>query len=186
MHNYKSPTDMGINKIIEGVERPTDINRIMGQMFRKWIRERLAKQGGFRLVPLSQFKTYSEREITILDISRDQMVTDFIKDEYGKEVAKEFGEKGRDLLANVQGKYVVVEARFLSTPGGSQSRDLDEALSFVRRINNKIALPNLIAAAALDGIMWFYNPYLNKLKALNLNEYALSALLLEDFLKSLR
>ena len=116
--------------------------------------------------------------------STDREVINVIKDKFGKNVAETFGKRGRDLLVNIHGKYIVGEARFLSTPGGSQGRDLREALNFVKRVNNEIALPNLIAVAILDGIMWFYNPYVRELRSLNSNEHALSSLLLKDFLDS--
>jgi len=89
--------------------------------------------------------------------------------------------QGRDFLCKVFDRFVIGEARFFSTPGGSQTRDLRSTLDFVRDKTG-----NAIRVAVLDGVVWFYRSYVYMVSELGEDEYALSALLLKDFLESLR
>jgi len=85
--------------------------------------------------------------------------------------------------------YVIGEARFLSTPGGSQNRDLDNTLRFVE-IMEEIAARSmevkLKGVALLDGIVWFYSPYVKQVVTRAINDrIVMSALFLEEYLLDL-
>jgi len=161
-----------VDAIIRGCERPADINRIMGSAFRNWLRSYFPQQG-YPVLPKPQFRMY--RGIAFLDATNAR-VMEYANRELGCNLRQ-----GRDFLCKVFDKFIVGEARFMSTYGGSQTRDLRSTLDFV-----KDKTGSAIRVAVLDGIMWFYPSYVNMLRELGEDEYALSALLLKDFLESLR
>ena len=169
--------NMNVDDIIKGCERPPDINRIMGQAFRKWVRSYFPGHG-YPVLSAPKFDAHSAS--AILDAA-NKAIMDYVRRKLGIDLGK-----GRDILAKIVDaggniSYVVGEARFLSTSGGSQTRDLREVLSFVRETNE-----NLIRIGILDGVMWFEKRYLEMIRELKEGEYVLSALLLKDFLDWLR
>ena len=158
--------------IIRGCERPADLNRVMGSMFRNWLRSYFPQQG-YPVLPESQFEAHSG--IAVLDAANAR-VREYANIKLGCDLTG-----GKDFLIKVsRGKFVVGEARFFSTAGGSQSRDLDNTLEFA-----KSKVGNAVRVAVLDGIMWFHKGYLYKISMLKEDEYALTALLLKEFLESL-
>ena len=169
--------DMSVDDIIKGCERPPDINRIMGQAFRRWLRSYFPTHG-YPVLPELKFDTYPNS--AILDAT-NRAIMEYVRRKLDIDLGK-----GRDILVKIvdaEGNilYVVGEARFLSTSGGSQTRDLREVLSFVRETNE-----NLIRIGVLDGVMWFDRSYLRMIRELEEGEYVLSAILLKDFLDWLR
>ncbi len=99
-----------VERIIRGCERSADINRVMGSAFHSWLRSYFPKQG-YPVLPESQFKTY--RGIAFLDASNAQVMK-YANRELGCNLSQ-----GRDFLCKVLDRFVIGEARFLSTPGGS-------------------------------------------------------------------
>jgi len=158
-------------EIIRGCERPADINKLMGSMFRSWIKNYFINNG-YRFVSPYEFE--NTQSYVFLNASNAKIL------EYVNSRLRIQLSKGRDFLAKMGGKIIIGEARFLSTKGGSQTRDLDETLSFVRTTKK-----HLIAVAVLDGIVWFDRSYVKKLSELADDEPALSAILLKDFLESI-
>ena len=165
--------DMQVEDVIKGAERPIDINRVMGQAFYNWLRSHFPNRG-MPILPESQFRNYVGG--AFFD-GRDADILSYVTQVLGLKL-----ERGRDFLyKNKKGdKFVVGEARFLSTVGGSQNRDLNDTTEFIKRNKGRV-----IGVGVLDGIVWFNKSYLEKLSNLGDDEPALTVLLLEDFLKSL-
>jgi len=168
---------MSVNDIIKGCERPPDINRIMGQAFRTWLKNNFPMYG-YPVLPEPVFDAYQGS--AILDAT-NRAIMEYVRRKLNIDLGK-----GRDVLVkvrNIKGDvlYVIGEARFLSTSGGSQTRDLREVLSFVKETSG-----NFIRIGILDGVMWFDKSYLKMIRELKEGEYVLSALLLKDFLDWLR
>lgn len=163
---------MDLEDIIKGCERPADINRIMGSAFRRWLKDYFLRQG-YIFLPEHQFKI--SHKPAFFD-GANSAILNFINRNLHISL-----KRGRDFLFKLNNKYVVGEARFLSTAGGSQTRDLLETISFVRT-----AKKYLTAVAVIDGIIWFYNPYIRELSKLRKDEPAVSALLLKEFLETLQ
>lgn len=161
------------DEIIRGVERPPDLNRLYGVAFRKWLRETLPSRG-YKLLKLEKIKDCEEP--ALLE-GADKIVRRYVK------TILKFDPGGRDFLIKIGETHIVGEARFLTRGGGSQNRDIREALTFVRKFKKR---PKFTSIAILDGVAWFDNTYLKQLKALKKDEPALTALLLGDFLESLR
>jgi hypothetical protein len=162
---------MGISEIVRGCERPADINRIMGSAFHRWIRQYFPRQG---YMFLSEYEFERSRGPSFLDAA-NAAILKYVNTKLGLELSR-----GRDFLFKNNDKCVIGEARFLSTGGGSQTRDLLETLNFVKDAKRD----NVIAVAVIDGIIWFNRSYVQRLLELEEDEPALSALLLKDFLQS--
>ena len=160
---------MPIEDIIKGCERPADINRVMGSAFQSWLKRFFPTQG---IPVLSEQKFEIYQNLCFLD-ARNEAILDYVD----RKLSIKLG-RGRDFLAKVGDKYVVGEARFLSTSGGSQTRDLRETISFVRSLRGKVS-----AIGVMDGIVWFHKKYVEMLAELGEDEVILTALLLKDFLK---
>lgn len=161
---------MTLDDIIRGASRPIDLNRVMGQAFQTWLREYFPKRG-IPILPLTQFQSYDGG--AFFD-GRNAEILDYVNRRLGYSL-----ERGRDFLYKIGDTYIVGEARFLSTSGGSQTRDLIETIEFVKRLKGKV-----IGVGVIDGIVWFNRSYVNRLLELKSDENVLSVLLLEEFLKS--
>jgi hypothetical protein len=164
--------EMSIDDIFRGMERPIDINRVMGPAFHNWLRRYFPNQG-IPVLPQHQFESYRSR--AFLD-AKNAGILKYLNEKFGYEL-----DRGRDFLFKISDKFVVGEARFLSTSGGSQTRDLKETIDFVRKMRGKV-----MAIGVVDGIVWFNRSYVKLLSSLTEDEPVLSALLLKDFLESLR
>jgi hypothetical protein len=181
---------LGLNNIIKGIERPKDINRVLGAAFRNWVRNKFI-EAPFRIVDESHdlLRCNSDREICIFTGS-DIEVGSFIRESLRLEEPRErfFN---RDILVNVRNTFILGEARFLSTPGGSQSRDLDNAITFVETMEKISASAKsrgvkIKGIALLDGIVWFYGEYVKTIKRRAVGDVVvMSALFLKEYLLSL-
>mgnify|MGYP001065128895 FL=1 len=163
---------MPVDDVIKGAERPIDINRVMGQAFYNWLRNYFPRRR-IPILPRSRFIDYEDG--AFFD-GRNSDILGYVTQTLGRTL-----ERGRDFLYRIGDKFVIGEARFLSTSGGSQTRDLNETKQFIEGNKGKI-----IGVGVLDGIVWFNKSYVGTLSSLRDDEPALTALLLEDFLKSLR
>jgi len=163
----KAVLSLTADEVISGCERPVDINRAMGQSFHKWIRRRFGRKVPF----LAEEEFHACRKRAFLD-GNDEKILQYVRNEYGLVLTR-----GRDFLFKCQAKAVVGEARFLSTSGGSQARDLGESIDFIKRARAPVQ-----AVAVLDGIVWYSAAYLKRLKELRADNAALTALLLGEYL----
>lgn len=162
---------MSAEDIVRGVERPIDINRVMGQAFYNWLRSYFPNQG-IPILPEHQFDSYTDR---VFFDGRNAAIIDYVTRRLARRL-----ERGRDFLYRIKNTYVIGEARFLSTSGGSQTRDLNETIGFIKANKGSI-----IGVGVIDGIVWFNNSYIRRLSILGDDEPAITVLLLEEFLKSL-
>lgn len=162
---------MPVKDVIKGCERPIDINRVMGQMFFNWL-VKFFPSKGIPFLPEAKFDSFTGKAFLK---GRDADISNYINQRFRIRL-----ERGRDFLYKTGNKFVIGEARFLSTSGGSQTRDLHETITFIKKFKGKIK-----AVGVVDGIMWFNRSYVGLLKTLGKNEPALSILLLEKYLKSL-
>jgi hypothetical protein len=125
------------------------------------------------VLPESEFEEF--QGLCFLD-ARDKVILDYVNKKLSVKL-----ERGRDFLAKVGNKYVVGEARFLSSSGGSQTRDLRETISFIKSLKGEVC-----AVGVVDGIVWFNKKYVEMLAELKEDEVILTALLLKDFLEDFR
>ncbi len=160
---------LGYEKMIEESTRPKETNRQLGNAFRGWSQTKL----GFKVVDEAEFLSNDE-DILILKGS-DKALSKFAKEVLGCKL-----KKGIDIIIKVKGKYIVGEAKFLTTPEGEQDRGFDDAEGF---INEKSG--DAIRIAILDGYIWLKSNSGLYNKIIESDDNIMSGLLLKDFIESL-
>lgn len=162
---------IGMGKVMAGIERQKAPSRQFGQLFRNYI-----KKLGYPAQ--SNPAKFLSSKTSFLD-GGDNFLKNFAKKELGYK-----GEKGLDLILKVNNKFFLGETKFISAKGGTQDKSFREAVSFINK-SSKLAQHITI----LDGIIWLNDKKKgnlhSKLLRLKPGQTALSALLLEDFIKSL-
>ena len=169
---------MGLEKLWAGASRPKAPSRQFGQTFSQWL-----PKLGYPI--LSPQKFLEHKGVAILK-GKDAALKDFAHRELGYN-----GEKGLDLVLKINNKFIIGEAKFISTSGGTQDKSFRETINFIKHKDKKA-----IRVAILDGVVWLApNKSLGKKKTkqglyesaahLNVNQFALSALLLKNFIRAL-
>jgi hypothetical protein len=163
---------MEFEELVKLSEEPKEFNRQLGPMFKNW----LNKKFGDKYLSRDQFASHI-KGIAFLNGS-DKELKIFANEELECEL-----EKNPDFIAKVDDKYIIGEAKFLTDFGGHQDRQLEDALNLIRSKQC-----NSIRIAVLDGVLWLEtdNSMSKIVRKLKDDEIALTALLLEDFLNSLR
>ena len=163
--------EMGLNKIYKKCSEPKETNRQMGSMFKRWLKN---KSLGIRPVPLNEF--IETKDDAILDATDDEMKA-FAKNElnYNRN-------KGLDLLARFNGKYVIGEAKFLTDFGGHQNTQFEDAINTIEDTNI-----NAVRLAILDGVLYIQgNSKMHKYISSLYKDYnIMTALVLREFLYQL-
>lgn len=163
--------ELGIDELWKRCSQPKETNRQMGQLFRIWI-----NNCGLGIKPVSEQDFMSNSNNAVLTGS-DQELKDFAIKYCGYTRI----DKGVDLIARFNNKYVVGEAKFISDEGGHQNGQfLDSMLTL-----HTDAPKNVVYVAILDGVL--YIPSKKKMYSYitDNDENVMSALLLRDFLYSL-
>lgn len=159
--------EMGLEKVFERATEPKETNRQIGPLFRRWLNKGSL---GIKPVPLNKF--LSNNENAILDAGDNEMMN-FAKEHLGYN-----HNKGLDLVARFNGKYVIGEAKFLTDFGGHQNAQFNDAITTV---TTKV---DAITIAILDGVL--YIPGNNKMYQSITETYKeqniMSALVLREFL----
>lgn len=156
--------EMGLDKIYEKCTEPKETNRQIGPLFKRWV-----DRGSLGLLPVDKNDFLSTDDDAILKGSDEEM----------KQFAIEYldykGNKGLDLIARFNGKYIVGEAKFLTDFGGHQNAQYNDAIT---TLNTTI---NAITVAILDGVLYIPS---KKRKSMNINtdKNIMSALVLRNFL----
>ena len=159
---------LGIDTVLELAGKPKSPSRQLGHSFKRWLRTL-----NYSFLEENGFKNYFG--IAFLEGS-DKKLKKFATDELGVKNLK----KGIDFVLKVENKFVLGEAKFLTDYGGTQNNQFRDAINLTKIIKN-----NVIGIAVLDGIVWFEsNAYMHR-TIKSLNGVALSALLLEEFIKEL-
>jgi len=178
----------GFEKMIEGITEPKETNRQIGPMFPNWLKKTYKFYDN-----VSQFLSASD-SICVYSAS-DTALVNFATDYLGciLPTGTDSKEKGLDLVAkiNITNKtfYVIGEAKFLTDFGGHQNTQLNDALDLILfdKFKHKNGI-NVIPIAILDGVCWIEtsnDKMVNRLRNLPNDKIAISALLLDDFFKSL-
>ncbi len=166
--------ELGLEKIYEKCSEPKETNRQMGPLFRRWI-----SSGVLGLYPISLEKFMSNNDNAILDGSDATLLT-FAQQNLGYQ-----RDKGVDLIARFNGKYIIGEAKFISDIGGHQNAQFNDAITTI----GTNASNGVIKVGIMDGVL-----YIKPRKGQGTSVYnkitkrdmpILSALLLRDFLYSL-
>ncbi|HCN36433.1 MAG TPA: restriction endonuclease [Bacteroidetes bacterium] len=160
--------DLGLDKIFERCSEPKETNRQIGPMFNNWLKR---KSLGLQPVSLEEFLSNSNNAIL--------GGTDDDKMKFAKIHLNYVRNKGLDLVARFNNKYVIGEAKFLSSDGGSQNSDFEDAIATIEAKET-----NAIKVAILDGVL--YIPSGKKMHKYITNPYKdyniMSSLVLREFL----
>lgn len=165
---------MGLDKIRERSSQPKETNRQMGQLFRNWL-----NKGTLGVFPVNLKEFLANKENAILDGS-DKVLKDFAKEHLGYN-----RNKGLDFVARFNGKYVIGEAKFVSSEGGNQNKSFDDADQTL--IAEMVGNADAVKIAILDGVIYIkskkkmYTAITSTHSELNV----MSALVLRDFLYQL-
>lgn len=159
---------MGFDAMVKGTEEPKEFNRQIGTLFKRWL-----PQLGYPLLPEAMFGRY--QGIALLQGTNGELM------DYANRVLGCNLSKGPDLVAKAARNHIVGEAKFLTDSGGRQNAQFEDALRLLRGREG-----NAIRNAILDGVVWIKDKIKMYRAVCELQEVALSALLLKDFLESLR
>ncbi|HRN46851.1 MAG TPA: hypothetical protein PK110_01960 [Niabella sp.] len=163
--------EMGLMEIYKRCSEPKETNRQIGPMFNNWIKK---KSLGIAQVNAEIFGSTSDN--AILGGSDEEKMA------FAKANLNYHREKGLDFVARFNGKYVIGEAKFLSSDGGSQNSDFEDAIATLETKNVKA-----IKIAILDGVL--YIPSKKKMHRFIIDPYKdyyiMSSLVLREFLYQL-
>ena len=159
---------MGIDSVINGVKQSKEANTRRGNQFSDWTKTQ------FKSVGLDEFKA-SKTGIVLLKASELE-AKDFCNKHLHVGITKR-----PDIVAKSGDKYVIGEAKFLSSTGGNQGRAFDDGIDMATNTDG-----SAYKVFILDGVIWIEKGS-EQYKRI---EYATSAifsvLLLNNFLKSLQ
>jgi len=159
---------MSFDELIRGCEEPKEFNRQMGTLFGKWL-------------PKLGYPFLSEQEFDRYEGIAFLLGSDAEKMNYANRILKCNLRKGLDLLAKAGSNHIVGEAKFLTDSGGHQNAQFEDALRLVLGKDGRA-----IRIAVLDGVVWITGNTKMFRRVSGLEENILSALLLKEFLESLR
>jgi hypothetical protein len=112
--------EMGLETIYARGSEPKETNRQIGPFFRRWLNK---KSLGVQPVPLAEFLATNDN--ALLDASDAQSKA------FAREHFNYRRNKGLDLVARFNGKYVIGEAKFLTDFGGHQNAQFDDCTNTV-------------------------------------------------------
>ncbi len=130
--------EMGLEKIYDRCSEAKETNRQIGPLFRRWI-----KSKALGVEPIKAPEFLETKENAILDAS-DAELMQFSHDHLGYS-----HNKGLDLVAKFNGKYVIGEAKFLTDFGGHQNAQFNDAIATITSLNVQA-----IKVAILDGVLY--------------------------------
>lgn len=168
---YGRLRQMGLNEIWESCTEPKETNRQIGPLFKRWVQSGVL---GAPVLELDEFTSTKENSILA---GSDKELMDFASENLGYK-----REKGIDLLARFNGKYVIGEAKFLTDFGGHQNAQFEDAISTMNAENVEA-----VKIGILDGVLYIksnnkmYRSITTTYKDYNI----MSALVLREFLYSL-
>lgn len=160
-------------ELLSKAQEPKAPSRQLGNAFRTWLRSK-----GYKFLSLTEFQKYKCSDPIFLD-GNDITLKKYISSKLGSALGDT--RKGVDFVFSKGKKFCFGEAKFISTPGGTQTNQLDIALDIADM--NRTSHPDIYSAAILDGIIWFYPPYLNKITTRS-NHNVMTSLLFEKFVAS--
>lgn len=158
---------MGIESVLSGITQSKEANTRRGPQFSNWIRQ------NFKVVSLDEFKS-SASGIVVLGASELE-ARDFCNKEFGIGISKR-----PDIVAKSGKKYVVGEAKFLSSTGGNQGRAFDDGIHLATN-----AAGSAYKIFVLDGVHWIEKGSEQYKRIEYSNAAIFSILLLRDFLEAL-
>lgn len=158
---------IGIQGIIDGINRPKSASRKFGKYFSFWI------QNNFKVLEEKEF-LIKNQGIYVLKGGDKKLAN------YARKYLKYDRKKGLDFVIKVNNIHVIGEAKFVSHSGGTQDKSVREVVNLV-----KDKKPTCILVGLIDGVPWVSNSTLSKsLHDLKEDQYIMSALFFKEFLQN--
>lgn len=155
---------MGIEGVIAGVTEPKEANTRRGNQFRNWARDH------FNWVGILEFRS-SHEGVVMLDAT-ELDARNFCNTVMGVGISKR-----PDIVAKSGRRYVIGEAKFLSSTGGNQGRAFDDGMLLATNSSG-----NAYKVFVLDGIHWIQTGSDQYHRIEYGTSAVFSALLLQEFL----
>ncbi len=164
--------EMDYDELRKRLEAPKKASRRIGPMFREWLKRK------FKFLGVEEFKKSIDK---VFLEGGDKFLKNFAE----KELKCKFSElsKGLDFVAKVKDRYIIGTAKFITDFGGSQTNGFMEA---IRLLKETKCTPFIIKVAVVDGVAWLKGRMKLTLETLKNDEFCISALLLEEFIESIR
>ena len=160
---------LGFDRMMQEATRPKETNRQLGNAFKKWL-----SKIGYKLVDEDEFLKSNNQ--TLILKGGDKFLAKFAKEELGCKLRK-----GIDFIIKKNDKYIIGEAKFLTIPGGEQDRGFDDAENFINERSG-----NALRIVVLDGYIWLTTLRGLHERIIRSDSNIMSALLLKEFIESLR
>lgn len=156
---------MGLEKVLAGITAPKESNQMRGNQFRNWT------FSNFESAELEEFER-SKKGILILNTS-EQKSRDFCALRLGIAFTKR-----PDLVAKVNDKYVVGEAKFSSESGGNQNAAFKDGIDLAMNSSGRA-----FKIFVLDGVIWLSKNNAQFNSIVHTNAPVFSAVFLRGFLE---
>ncbi|MFA4975264.1 MAG: hypothetical protein WC839_02750 [Candidatus Paceibacterota bacterium] len=166
---FKRLETLGVDGIIEGINRPKSASRKFGHYFSHWIHKQ------YKVLPEDKFLKINNGIVSLE--GGDKKLKDFAKKYLNYD-----RKKGLDFVIKVKNVYIIGESKFVSSPGGTQDKSVREVKNLVKE--RKIL--KVIKVGLVDGVPWVASSTLYRsLHELKPDQYIMSALCFDEFLKFL-
>ena len=158
--------NLTLEQIFDRIKQPPKPSRQFGSLFRHWL-------------PKLGYPFLNSHSFLMTNQNAFLNGSDTVLKKFAQEHLDYHIDKGLDLVAKINGKYIIGEAKFLTDYGGTQNNQLKSALNLVDRYNG-----SAIPIAILDGVNWIEGKsMLGKIQ--KVNGISVSALLLKKCLISI-
>jgi hypothetical protein len=162
---------MGLETLFEKCSEPKETNRQIGPLFKRWLDK---KSLGIKPITLAEFM---QNDANAILSGNDKDLLDFAKANFG--YAKP---KGLDFIARFNKKYVLGEAKFITSKGGNQDKSFVDVITTLNT-----SFENVICIGIIDGIPWIKDKstYFAEITTKYQDYNIMSALVLREFLYQL-
>lgn len=161
---------MSAQKLIKGIRQAISPSKQFGNAFKSWL-----TRAGYEFLEEDEFEM-TDRPVFLK--GGDQKLKKYAIERLG--IKKRELEKGLDFIVKIKDTFILGEAKFLSSHGGTQDNQFNNAIKIT-----KIKRKNVFGIAVLDGVVWFKNKSHMYRTIEKMRGTALSALLLKRFINNL-
>ena len=173
---------------IKKMAAPKDPSRQMGQKFSQWLKKK------YHCEKDENDFLKSRKKIVVFDAPSDDAINNLVKKHLCTKIPRgeDEKEKGIDFLLKYRKGskdiFFCGESKFLTDNGGTQNNQYNDAITFITSKNWKVkSSKKVVRCAVIDGVCWMSwknNKMKKGIDKLTSEQYAFSALLLDDFIKS--
>ncbi|PIR71938.1 MAG: restriction endonuclease [Candidatus Nealsonbacteria bacterium CG10_big_fil_rev_8_21_14_0_10_36_24] len=154
--------------LLELAVQPKSPSRQLGHSFKRWLQT-------INYPFLDEKEFLNSKDSVVFLKGGDKKLKQFAQSKFKIRIPTG---KGPDFILKINNKFFIGESKFLTDYGGSQDNQFNNAIKML-----KITKKNVEGIAVLDGIVWFKSGSHMYKTIAKQKGIALSALLLEEFIK---